>query len=190
MTESTAPPPAHGHDPHTGGSSARSSTSAVKETRLTNLKTNTAYLALGNKAATKPGSVATRSVLTTFRYVFRYMIRRMFRVAKYAAIGGAIALVGTGVLGALGTGIAWFAAPSMGMGIGMGISWAIVKFTWRHRPERFRGGWWSEMAERAFEGRDPNKDEEADSEAADAAVQQKIENKRLRQDVWARAETM
>lgn len=60
-------------------------------------------------------------------YVLRYMIRRMFRVAKYAAIGGAIAFVGTGVLGALGTGIAWFAAPSMGMGVGMGITWAIIK---------------------------------------------------------------
>ncbi|GMK53737.1 hypothetical protein CspeluHIS016_0103230 [Cutaneotrichosporon spelunceum] len=170
MADSSAPP--HGHGvPHAGGSGAHGpGVPAAKETRLANLKTNTAYLALGNKAASKPGSVATRSVLTTFRYVLRYMLRRMFRVAKYAAIGGAIALVGTGVLGALGTGIAWFAAPSMGMGIGMGITWAIIKFTWRHRPERFRGGWWSEMAERAFEGRDPAKDEQADSEAVEKAV--------------------
>lgn len=44
------------------------------------------------------------------------------------------------------------------------------------------------MAERAFEGRDPAKDEQADSEAVEKAVQQKMENRRIRQDVWARAE--
>ncbi len=44
------------------------------------------------------------------------------------------------------------------------------------------------MAERAFEGRDPAKDEQADNDAADAVVQQKMENRRIRQDVWARAE--
>lgn len=60
-------------------------------------------------------------------YVLRYAIRRMLRVAKYAAIGGAIAFVGTGVLGALGTGMAWFAAPGMLGGMGMGITWAIIK---------------------------------------------------------------
>jgi hypothetical protein len=69
MAESTtgagagsAPP---SHDPHHPGGSGTHG--PAKETRLTNLKTNAAYLALGNKAASKPGSVATRSVLTTFR---------------------------------------------------------------------------------------------------------------------------
>lgn len=55
------------------------------------------------------------------------MIRRMFRVAKYAAIGAGVAVVGTTVLGALGTSMAWFAAPSLGMGIGTGIIWGLVK---------------------------------------------------------------
>lgn len=55
------------------------------------------------------------------------MIRRMFRVAKYAAIGATVAVVGTTVLGALGTSMAWFAAPSLGMGIGTGIIWGLVK---------------------------------------------------------------
>lgn len=60
-------------------------------------------------------------------YVLRYMIRRAFRVAKYAAIGAAVAMVGTGVLGALGTGIAWFAAPTMLGSMGLGVGWAILK---------------------------------------------------------------
>lgn len=55
------------------------------------------------------------------------MLRRLFRVAKYAAIGGAVALVGSTVVGALGTGLAWFAAPSISMGIGTGIIWGLVK---------------------------------------------------------------
>lgn len=44
------------------------------------------------------------------------------------------------------------------------------------------------MAERAFEGRDPAKDEAVDSGEVDAAVQRRMENRRIRQDVWARAE--
>lgn len=68
------------------------------------------------------------------------MVRRMFRVAKYAAIGAAVAFVGTGVLGALGTGIAWFAAPSMGMGIGMGVTWALVKVSRVTGPQSITGG--------------------------------------------------
>lgn len=38
-----------------------------KPTALQSVKANAAFLALGDKAATKPGSVATRSFLTTLR---------------------------------------------------------------------------------------------------------------------------
>lgn len=61
------------------------------------------------------------------RYVIRYAIRRLLRVAKYAVIGAGIAFIGTGLLGTLGTGLAWFAVPSTGMGIGMGITWGLIK---------------------------------------------------------------
>lgn len=72
MAESTTGPgaPPHAHDAHPpAGGSSSGAHGPAKETRLANLKTNAAYLALGNKAGSKPGSVATRSVLTTFRYV-------------------------------------------------------------------------------------------------------------------------
>lgn len=55
------------------------------------------------------------------------MLHRLLRVAKYAAIGGVIAFVGTGVLGAAASGAAWFMAPGLGMGMGVGICWAIAK---------------------------------------------------------------
>lgn len=57
-------------DTHTAGAAGAAAGAETKAaTRLGALKTNAAYLALGDKAATKPGSVATRSVLTTFRWV-------------------------------------------------------------------------------------------------------------------------
>lgn len=41
--------------------------------------------------------------------------------------GGAIAVLGGGLLGTVGSGIAFFAAPSMGVGIGIGVVTAMVK---------------------------------------------------------------
>lgn len=64
---------------------------------------------------------------TSSRYILRYVIHRLMRVAKYAAIGAAVAFVGTGVLGAVGSGVAWFMAPGIGMGMGVGMVWACVK---------------------------------------------------------------
>jgi len=51
----------------------------------------------------------------------------MFRVAKYAIIGAGIAAIGTGVLGAVGTGVAWFMVPSTGMGLTVGLLWGLAK---------------------------------------------------------------
>lgn len=61
------------------------------------------------------------------RYVLRYALRRALRVAKYAAIGGVIAFLGAGILGTVGSGLAWFAAPGVFGGMGLGIAWATIK---------------------------------------------------------------
>jgi hypothetical protein len=42
---------------------------AATDTRVSTVKTNLKYLALGNKAGVHPNSVATRGVLKTARYV-------------------------------------------------------------------------------------------------------------------------
>lgn len=67
-------------------------------------------------------------------YVLKYALRRGLRFAKYAAIGGVIAFLGAGVLGTVGSGLAWFAAPGVFGGMGLGIAWATIKVSWRHCP--------------------------------------------------------
>ncbi|KAK1927295.1 hypothetical protein DB88DRAFT_507390 [Papiliotrema laurentii] len=153
--------------------------------RLEKVKVNAAYLALGSKASVAPASLATRSALTTTRYVLRYAIRRLIRYAKYAAIGAIAAALGGTLLGTLGSGIAFFAAPSIGVGMGIGVITAIAKFGWRHRGPFFRGGVWESMQARAAEGRDGAADEAMDAKGNEEAM--KKEAHRRREDVWMRA---
>ncbi|TYJ53507.1 hypothetical protein B9479_005837 [Cryptococcus floricola] len=157
-------------------------------TSLHRAKVNASYLLFGSAAAVAPASFATRSALTTTRYALKYIIRRLLRYTKYALIGGAVAALGGGLIGTLGSGLAFFAAPGIGVGMGIGVITATVKFGWRHRGNHFRGGiWdgWAGMKERAAEGRDPAQDEENDAKGT--AEQVKVENQAKRADVWMRA---
>lgn len=45
------------------------------------------------------------------------------------------------------------------------------------------------MSQRAFEGRDPAADEKLDNAAAELAAKRREENRRVRADVWERAES-
>ncbi|WRT68561.1 uncharacterized protein IL334_005538 [Kwoniella shivajii] len=158
-----------------------------KSSRLHKAKVNLSYLAFGSQAAVVPASLTTRSALTTTRYAIRYVLKRLLRYAKYAAIGGAVAVLGGGLVGTLGSGIAFFAAPGIGVGMGIGVITAITKFGWRHRGNYFRGGiWegWNGMKVRANEGHDGAKDEALD--AASKEENRKKENKSNRADVWMR----
>ncbi|ORX38329.1 hypothetical protein BD324DRAFT_620453 [Kockovaella imperatae] len=156
-----------------------------KHSRLDAAKTNLQYLALGNKGGAVPASLTTRSALTTTRYVIRYAIRRLIRYAKYAAVGAIVAALGGTLLGTLGSGIAFFAAPSIPVGMGIGVITAMVKFGWRHRGNHFRGGGWEGMKARAAEGQDGAKDEESD--AVENQRQSERAWQRRREDVWMRA---
>ncbi|WVQ79728.1 hypothetical protein IAT38_001828 [Cryptococcus sp. DSM 104549] len=159
-----------------------------KASRLHHAKVNLSYLALGSGAAVAPASFTTRSALNTTRYVLRYAIRRLIRYAKYAAVGALVAAIGGGLLGTLGSGLAFFAAPGIGVGMGIGVLTAVAKFGWRHRGNHLRGGiWegWQGMKVAAQEGRDGAADEKLDAESAQK--QQKAENKARRADVWMRA---
>jgi hypothetical protein len=57
----------------------------------------------------------------------RYAIRRLLRYAKYAAVGAVVALLGSTVLGTLGSGMAFFAAPGILGGMGIGALTAVGK---------------------------------------------------------------
>ena len=61
------------------------------------------------------------------RYVLRYIIRRLIRYAKYAAVGGVAALLGGSILGTLGSGVAFFAAPGLLGGMGLGLAGGLAK---------------------------------------------------------------
>jgi hypothetical protein len=64
---------------------------------------------------------------TDIRYVLRYIIRRLIRYAKYAAVGGVAALLGGSILGTLGSGVAFFAAPGLLCGMGLGLAGGLAK---------------------------------------------------------------
>jgi len=61
------------------------------------------------------------------RYVLRYVIRRLLRYAKYAAVGALVAALGGTLLGTLGSGLAFFAAPGILGGMGIGVVTAMIK---------------------------------------------------------------
>jgi hypothetical protein len=60
-------------------------------------------------------------------YAIRYAIRRILRYAKYAAVGAIAAALGGTLLGTLGSGVAFFAAPGIGVGMAIGVITATAK---------------------------------------------------------------
>lgn len=51
----------------------------------------------------------------------------MVRYAKYAAVGAVAAVLGGTLLGTLGSGLAFFAAPGILGGMGIGLATAVAK---------------------------------------------------------------
>ena len=111
-----------------------------------------------------------------------------------------IAAVGGTLLGTLGSGLAFFAAPGILGGMGIGVVTAMVKvsfahyniqprlklqFGWRHRGDHFRGGAFERMKARAQAGQDGATDEALDAKRKEETI--KKESHRVREDVWMRA---
>jgi hypothetical protein len=55
------------------------------------------------------------------------VIRRLVRYAKYAAVGAVAAVLGGTLLGTMGSGLAFFAAPGILGGMGIGLATAVAK---------------------------------------------------------------
>ena len=88
-------------------------------------------------AATKP-AFRTRALLRTVRYVAQFIIWRVVRYAKYAAVGALTAAVGATVFGSVVSGVAWIAAPpTIGTGILSAVIWGVGKFA----AKRFNKRW-------------------------------------------------
>jgi hypothetical protein len=86
------------------------------------------YLSCLSKSASASLQCSLRSHASAYsRYILRYLIRRLIRYAKYAAIGGVAALVGGTVLGTMGSGLAFFAAPGILGGMGLGLVGGVAR---------------------------------------------------------------
>ncbi|GAA6000873.1 hypothetical protein JCM10207_004700 [Rhodosporidiobolus poonsookiae] len=162
---------------------AHPATAAPHETsRLSRTRNNLAFLA-NPKTAPAPASLVTRSSLRTFRYVLKFVFWRLVRYAKYALIAaGTTALAGT----VIGTALPWVGAlvvPSVPVAAAMGTATALIKFTWRHRGNRFRQGWLA-----GGEGRDARKDEAGDAHEASQAFSKGEQRRQRAQHSWSTEE--
>lgn len=104
---------------------------------LINARRNFSYL-VNPTSTDRPARLRTRALLRTVRYVVQFVIWRLVRWAKYAAVGAVIAAIGTTALGTFVSGVGWvLAPPSIGASIvAMGI-WTTGKFAAR----RFHNRW-------------------------------------------------
>lgn len=125
--------------PHHAGS-ANSDDVAVKQqgnSALINAKRNFNYL-ISPAAAEHPPRLRTRALLRTFRYIGQFIIWRVVRWAKYAAVGALVAAVGATAIGSMVSGVAWIAAPpSIGAGILASVIWGVGKYMARKLHHRW-----------------------------------------------------
>lgn len=107
----------------------------------------------------QPSSLRTRSLLRSVRYLAIFIFWRVFRYAKYAAVGALTAAVASTAIGSVLSGAAFVIAPTgIVGGAGAGLIWAMAKFGWRRAKARMDG-----------KGRDgdPRSDERADAEGVE-----------------------
>lgn len=80
----------------------------------------------------------TRALLRTFRYIGQFILWRLVRWAKYAAVGALVAAIGATAFGSVVTGAAWIAAPpTIGASILASVVWGVGKYTARKMNKRW-----------------------------------------------------
>ncbi len=126
---------------------------------LINAKRNLNYLFSPTTAnVDKPARLRTRALLRTCRYIGQFIIWRLVRWAKYAAVGALIAAVGATAFGGMITGVGWLAAPpTFGASIIAASIWGVGKFAAR----KLHGRWKREGGDVGAEIRERAEDEGA-----------------------------
>jgi hypothetical protein len=113
---------------------------AIKQqgnTALVNARRNFKYL-INPQSSDRPGRLRTRALLRTFRYIGQFVIWRLVRWAKYAAVGALVAAISATAFGSVITGAAWLAAPpTVGASIIAASVWAVGKFAARRLHKRW-----------------------------------------------------
>lgn len=105
---------------------------------LVNARRNFKFLiSPGN--AEQPARLRTRAFLRTFRYISQFILWRVVRWAKYAAVGALVAAVGATAFGSVLSGVAWIAAPpTVGASIIAATIWGVGKFAARRLHRRWK----------------------------------------------------
>lgn len=118
---------------HTASSVRRAPT---HQSTLQSTRTNLAFL-VNPANAPVPASRRTRAFLKTARYTLRFLFWRLYRYAKYAAIGSITALVAGTAIGTVASGAAFvIAPPGILGGAVVGVLWAVAKYELRRHTRR------------------------------------------------------
>lgn len=121
---------------------------------LVNARRNFNYL-INPGSPERPARLRTRAFLRTFRYISQFIIWRLVRWAKYAAVGALVAAVGATAFGSVVSGVAWIAAPpTIGASVIMAAVWGVGKFAARRLHKR-----WERSGEDAGEAAREYKDD-------------------------------
>jgi hypothetical protein len=105
---------------------------------LVNARRNFKFL-LNPGNAEQPARLRTRAFLRTFRYISQFILWRLVRWAKYAAVGALVAAVGATAFGSVLSGVAWIAAPpTVGASIIAATIWGVGKFAARRLHQRWK----------------------------------------------------
>jgi len=79
-----------------------------------------------------PARRRTRALLRSLRYIGVFLFWRLFRYAKYAAVGAITAAIAGTAIGSIASGAAFVVAPpGIFAGAGVGLVWGLGKFGWR-----------------------------------------------------------
>lgn len=115
-------------------------TSPVKSTTFETAKRDIKYLIDPSKNK-GPTRRRTRALLQTFRYIAKFLFWRLYRYAKYAAVGALCTAVAGTAIGTVASGAAFVIAPTGILGgAGIGLLWGLGKFSWRVMARRVRTG--------------------------------------------------
>lgn len=133
-------------------------TSPAQKSKLSKA-TNTIKYLYDPTHAPQPDRLRTRSLLRTARYISIFIFWRLFRYAKYAAMGALATAVAGTAIGSVVSGAAFVIAPTGILGgAGVGLLWAVGKFGWRRARGRVDGR----------RGGDARRDERVDAEGEEA----------------------
>ncbi|RMD40550.1 hypothetical protein DV735_g4564, partial [Chaetothyriales sp. CBS 134920] len=109
------------------------------DSALIKARRNFNFLISPNSATDRPARLRTRALLRVFHYIGQFVLWRLVRWAKYAAVGLAVAAVGATAMGSVLTGVAWIAAPpTIGTSIFAACIWGVGKFVARRLHQRWK----------------------------------------------------